>query len=218
VDQHDLSSSSGSLVNEFDSSAYYGLSPFVTSSFSTTTTPQLCLGNSNHHHNNTHNTSGNPQVSDPTHTSASARIHHSDSRYFSLRHRYERENGPPYQQHHRFARQLHHSDHSEEDNEDDVDDHPSGSPDITKQLHNSRFLHLQHEDSDIELSDDDLEKHSPGLAPPANHHHTTITTPSPLLWRTATSGNKRKTDTGKLSSPSPLAPLPASFDGVEGNF
>ncbi|SAM05759.1 hypothetical protein [Absidia glauca] len=215
VDQHDLSSSSGSLVNEFDSSAYYGLSPFVTSSFSTTTTPQLCLGNSNHHHNNNHNTSGNPQISDPTHTSASARIHHSDSRYFSLRHRYERENGPPYQQHHRFARQLHHSDHDEEDNDDDVDDHPSGSPDITKQLLNSRFLHLQHEDSDIELSDDDLEKHSPGLAPPASHHHTTITTPSPLLWRTATSGNKRKTDTGKLRSPSPLAPLPASFDGVE---
>ncbi|KAI8340781.1 hypothetical protein BC941DRAFT_450249 [Chlamydoabsidia padenii] len=206
LDQQDLSSSSGSLLNEFDSSAYYGLSPFVTSSFSTTSTPHLGIG-----HNNNHNIhTSHPHLSnheDNTQSSPVSRHYHNDSRYFSLRHRYERENGPPYQHH---IRQTNHFD-EEDENDDDVEDHPS-----PKQLHNSRFLHIQHEDSDIELSDDDLEKHSPGLVPPSSHSGYHHPTPSPLLWRTVTSGSKRKTDIVKARSPSPLAPLPSSaFDQTE---
>ncbi|ORZ22346.1 hypothetical protein BCR42DRAFT_405992 [Absidia repens] len=214
---HDLSSSTGSLLNEFDSSNYYGLSPFVTSSFSANIPAINTTGTGTPHHNNGSNNEGGNNLGGQ---SSMSRTPQGDARYFSLRHRYERENAPSYQNRRKYlSQQQNHSDLDEEDDEDnddmedeDEDDQHNSSPDTTKlfQRHGGRLQHIQHEDSDIELSDDDLEKHSPGLAPSSIHsnHHLHHTVSSPLLWRTA-NGTKRKTEIGKMRSPSPLAPLPS---------
>ncbi|CAO3594826.1 unnamed protein product [Absidia cylindrospora] len=214
---HDLSSSTGSLLNEFNSSNYYGLSPFVTSSFSANIPAINTTGAGTPHHNNGSNNEGGNILGGQ---SSVSRTPQGDARYFSLRHRYERENGSSYQNRRKYlSQQQNHSDLDEEDDEDnddmedeDEDDRHNSSPDTAKlfQRHGGRLQHIQHEDSDIELSDDDLEKHSPGLAPSNIHstHHLHHTVSSPLLWRTA-NGNRRKTEIGKMRSPSPLAPLPS---------
>ncbi|KAI9307777.1 hypothetical protein BJ944DRAFT_261377 [Cunninghamella echinulata] len=181
--QQELSSSSGSLANEFDSSAYYGLSPFVTSSFSGTGSHSYGTNNSN--------------------SDTSSKTPLNDSKYFSLRHRYERENkssSHPYHLHHlqqKYKTRNHHredgdnlyeeeeeeedeeKEKKEEEDEDEADDEDDGDNkenDITTKKHfnsnkkrvghsqyNQLYQHSHTGDSDIELSDEDLEKPSTNI-------------------------------------------------------
>ncbi|ORX60260.1 hypothetical protein DM01DRAFT_1380643 [Hesseltinella vesiculosa] len=122
--------------SDIDSTKYYGLSPFVSTSFN----------------QNGPLSQAGDLMETPFHHLSLAKSSSSlspEAKFMSLRHRYERESS-----------RSHRSLDIEDDEDDEDDDGLSATRPRHHRRHSSSMLH-SHDDSDIELSDDDLDKQLP---------------------------------------------------------